>query len=271
MADQEGRYSIIPLPNEIEERQGSVVLSDEVKVSLPENERARGVCSYLGDHLKRSGVTLLPVEAAASGETIRLAVCDTLPSEAYELEVGDGKILLRSNADGAGFFYGVQSLLQLIPSDYYTDDAPVPDRLEIPAVRIKDRPRFGYRGAMIDVGRNFMPKEFVMKFIDQMAAYKMNRLHFHLTDDQGWRIEIKKYPRLTEVGSKRSGTLIGHSDYYWPERFDSIPRSGYYTQEDIKEIVRYAEERFVTVIPEIEMPGHAFQASFGHSSPPIWI
>ncbi len=99
-----------------------------------------------------------------------------------------------------------------------------------------------------------------MKFIDQMAAYKMNRLHFHLTDDQGWRIEIKKYPRLTEVGSKRSRTMVGHCDYYWPRRFDGIPREGYYTQEDIKEIVRYAEERFITIIPEIEMPGHASAA-----------
>ena len=257
--NQERSYSIIPQPNEMTEKGGSVTLRGEVRVALPENERSRSTFLYLKELMSsRANVELVPVAEDDKSATIQFSA-DSLPSEAYGLEIGEGKIRLTANADGAGFFYAVQTLSQLMPYDLYERGA-VTDGLTIPAVSIKDRPRFPYRGAMIDVGRNFMPKEFVLKFIDQMALYKMNRLHFHLTDDQGWRIEIKKYPRLTEVGSKRGRTLIGHSDYYWPRRYDTIPREGYYTQEEIKEIVKYAQDRFITVIPEIEMPGHASAA-----------
>lgn len=133
-------------------------------------------------------------------------------------------------------------------------------RVMLPCTSIQDAPQFPYRGLMLDVARNFQSKETVLKFIDLMSVYKMNRLHLHLTDDQGWRIEIKKYPKLTEVGSSRQQTMVGHSDYYYPRRFDGIPKQGYYTQEDIKEMVRYAEEHFITIVPEIEMPGHSSAA-----------
>ena len=147
-----------------------------------------------------------------------------------------------------------------MPAEIHDASQRVITEIMLPAVSINDAPRFPYRGAMMDVARNFLPKETVLKFIDMMAVYKLNRLHMHLTDDQGWRIEIKKYPKLTEIGSYRSQTQVGHSDYYWPRRYDGIEKGGFYTQEDIKEIVQYASDRFITVIPEIEMPGHSSAA-----------
>jgi hexosaminidase len=131
----------------------------------------------------------------------------------------------------------------------------------MPAVRIEDAPRFRWRGGMLDVARHFMPKEFVKKYVDLLALHKMNTFHWHLTDDQGWRIEVKKYPRLTEVGSRRAGTIVGHpgrDSTRWV--FDSVPHGGFYTQDDVREVVAYARARHVTVVPEIEMPGHAVAA-----------
>lgn len=147
-----------------------------------------------------------------------------------------------------------------MPAAIYDGDRKYEGKIRIPAVSITDAPRFPHRGAMMDVGRNFLPKEEVLKFLDLMAFYKLNKFHFHLTDDQGWRIEIKKYPKLTEIGSYRKQTQIGHSDYYFPRRYDGKEKRGYYMQEEIKEIVKYASDRFITVIPEIEMPGHASAA-----------
>ena len=122
---------------------------------------------------------------------------------------------------------------------------------------IEDYPRFKYRGMMLDVSRHFMPKEFIKKFIDIMSIHKMNKFHWHLTDDHGWRIEIKQYPKLTEIGSMRDGTLIGHSRFAGKNpKFDNVPHGGFYTQEEIKDIIKYAEERFIEIIPEIDMPGH---------------
>ncbi len=122
---------------------------------------------------------------------------------------------------------------------------------------IEDYPRFKYRGMMLDVSRHFMPKEFVKKFIDIMSIHKMNKFHWHLTDDHGWRIEIKQYPKLTEIGSMRDGTIIGHARFAGKNpKFDNVPHGGFYTKEEIKDIIKYAEERFIEIIPEIDMPGH---------------
>ena len=250
---------IIPMPNEMETASGHYTLSGETTVSLPAGENAQKVVRYLADVLGHTSVSLKPVSEGTEAD-LCLAVDSTLPDEAYRLIVDRQGINIASNASGAGWFYGVQSLLQLLPPEIYDAGQPFREVLEIPAVRIEDAPRFPHRGAMMDVGRNFLPKEEVLKFIDLMASYKMNVFHFHLTDDQGWRIEIKKYPRLTEVGSHRPQTQIGHSDYYYPRRFDGKPTGGYYTQDEIREIVQYAADRFITVIPEIEMPGHASAA-----------
>ena len=252
-------FSVIPMPNSLTAASGSYVLPDETAVSLPEEENAQKVFHYLEDALRNTPVALKAVPQGTEA-SIRLATDSTLADEAYRLEVNGQGVRITSNASGAGWFYGVQTLLQLLPPDIYDNTQTFAKRLEIPAARIEDAPRFPHRGAMMDVGRNFLPKEEVLKFIDLMASYKMNVFHFHLTDDQGWRIEIKKYPRLTEVGSHRPRTQIGHSDYYYPRRYDNKEQRGYYTQDEIREIVRYAADRFITVVPEIEMPGHASAA-----------
>jgi hexosaminidase len=162
------------------------------------------------------------------------------------------------SAGEAGLFYGVQSLLQLLPPAIFRAAPIGKDEWVIPAVEIEDRPRFGWRGAHLDVARHFMPKSFVLKFIDLLALHKLNTFHWHLTDDQGWRIEIERYPRLAEVGAWRKETLVGH----WRTtrqnpQYDGVRHGGYYSQDDVREVVAYAAARHVNVVPEIEMPGHA--------------
>ncbi|CAN5574576.1 hypothetical protein BH10BAC3_BH10BAC3_14670 [soil metagenome] len=168
---------------------------------------------------------------------------------AYRLEVSSTGVRITGD-NKQGVFYGIQSLLQLLPAEKRS-------LLTIPQVTIVDAPRFAYRGLHLDVSRNFMPLDFVKKYIDFIALFKMNTFHWHLTDDQGWRIEIKKYPKLTELGAWRDGTIIGH---YPGTGNDNIHTDGFYTQEEVKEVVKYAADRMITVIPEIEMPGHASAA-----------
>ena len=252
-------YGIIPMPNEIVSEQGSYILQGEKTVAVSSDESSMKVFQYLENVLKNTSVRLKQIAPTEQAD-ISLLIDTTLPDEAYTLEVSSHGIKICSNATAAGLFYGVQSLLQLLPVEIYNTHRKYENDIEIPAVRITDAPRFPYRGAMMDVGRNFLPKEEVLKFLDLMAFYKLNKFHFHLTDDQGWRIEIKKYPKLTEIGSYRKQTQVGHCDYYYPRRFDGKEKQGYYTQDEIREIVKYASDRFITVIPEIEMPGHASAA-----------
>ena len=241
------------MPNKLEVTAGRVLrLGSEVKISIPKDlTKRKAIVGYLEGRLSDNNIRTTATTAKKA--QLLLVVDNTLQDEAYELTVTPKRAVIKSNSQGAGFFYGVQSFMQLVPADADADAA-------VQCVEIKDAPRFQYRGAMIDVARNFQSKQTVLRFIDLMAAFKMNRLHIHLTDDQGWRIEIKRYPRLTEVGSKRSQTMIGHSDYYYPRRFDGKPQEGFYTQQDIKEMVAYAADRFITIIPEIEMPGHSSAA-----------
>jgi len=171
--------------------------------------------------------------------------------EGYKMEVNSQHIKITANSR-VGMFYGTMSLLQLMKPTMDGDGA-----FEIPACTINDQPRFAWRGMHLDVCRHFFGKEFVKKYIDLLALHKMNTFHWHLTDDQGWRIEIKKYPKLTEIGGWRNGSMIGR---YADHQFDTIRYGGYYTQDDIREIVKYAEARHITIVPEIEMPGHALAA-----------
>ena len=177
----------------------------------------------------------------------------TLKPEAYILEITPENILIYTNG-AAGAFYAAQTIKQLIPVEAYETPLDL-ESIKLPTLTIKDEPHFGYRGFMLDCVRHFWDVATVKEMIDIMATHKMNRLHWHLTDDQGWRIEIKKYPKLTKIGSKRKQTTIGHN-----EGLDGIPYGGYYTQKQIKEIVAYASERFITIIPEIEIPGHSLGA-----------
>jgi len=177
--------------------------------------------------------------------------------EGYRLDVRPGVVTITS-AKPAGAFYATQSLRQLLPPDIFREAPIAGASWTIPAVSIVDRPRFQWRGMHLDVSRHFMPKEFVKKYIDLLALHKMNTFHWHLTDDQGWRIEIKKYPRLTAVGAWRDSTIVGHMVRDTTHAtFDKKRHGGFYTQDDVREIVAYARDRFVTIVPEIEMPGHS--------------
>ena len=185
-----------------------------------------------------------------------------LGAEGYDLTVTPRQITIRAR-EPAGVFYGLQTIRQLLPPEVFREARVDSVAWVIPAVRIVDRPRFSWRGAHLDVGRHFMPKEFVKKYIDLLALHKLNSFHWHLTEDQGWRIQIRKYPRLTEVGGWRTQTVVGRQgsatdSTTW--KFDGQRHGGFYTQDDVREIVAYARDRFVNVVPEIEMPGHALAA-----------
>jgi hexosaminidase len=204
--------------------------------------------SYL---LDRYGLKQTKLKKGKQVNTIQLRLGNTASSVsgAYQLAVSNKEITI-TGTDAPGVFYGIQTLIQLLP----TDTAAL---LTIAPVQVQDAPRFQYRGMMLDVSRHFFPADFIKKYIDLLALHKMNRLHWHLTDDHGWRIEIKKYPQLTAVGAWRNGTVIGN----YPGQGNTNQRyGGFYTQAEVKEIIQYAAQRHITIVPEIEMPGHASAA-----------
>ncbi|MEU9479710.1 beta-N-acetylhexosaminidase [Streptomyces sp. NPDC048191] len=204
-----------------------------------------------------TGLPLSPHRDGGSRVLLRIrpSLADELGSpEAYQL-CADGLLVRVDGASEAGLFWGAQTFRQLLGPEAFRR-APVSGRTEweFPAVAVRDAPRFRWRGLLLDVARHFMPKEGVLRYLDLMAAHKLNVFHFHLTDDQGWRIEIKRYPKLTETASWRSRSKFGHrASPLWDEK----PHGGYYTQDDIREIVAYAAERHITVVPEIDVPGHS--------------
>ena len=256
--------SIIPRPVKLIALSGTFTLTNQVKICVADAEM-KAVAQQLVNKLKAADGTPLSIVNEIPNGIVKNAVLflksndNALNTEGYRLTVTPDQIIIVANTN-KGAFYALQSLYQLLPAEIY---APQPLKRKqvwrVPAVDIEDKPRFGYRGMHLDVSRNFQPISFVKRYIDLMAMHKINTFHWHLTDDQGWRIEIKKYPKLTEIGSKRKQTLVGHySDK--PEKYDGIPHGGFYTQAQIKEVVAYANEHFITVIPEIEMPGHALAA-----------
>ncbi|MFD7941684.1 beta-N-acetylhexosaminidase [Streptomyces sp. NPDC059744] len=197
----------------------------------------------------------LPPGAEGKDNTILLRIDPALEPEGYRLSTGTGQSVVITGGSPAGVFWGAQTLRQLLGPEAFRR-APVSDGVpaRIPFADIEDRPRFSWRGMMLDVSRHFLPKDDVLRYLDILAAHKLNVFHFHLTDDQGWRVEIKRYPRLTEVGSWRSRTKHGHRA---SELWDETPYGGHYTQDDIREIVAYAAERHIRVVPEIDIPGHS--------------
>lgn len=178
--------------------------------------------------------------------------------EGYRIHNSSGKLLIIQANDARGVFYGIQSLYQLFPTAFF-EAKEKQSEWEIPPVSISDKARFAYRGMHLDVSRHFFSVEFIKQYIDLLAIYKFNQFHWHLTDDQGWRIEIKAYPKLTEIGGWRNETKIGHQ-WEEPKQFDGKRYGGFYTQDEVREIVDYAASKYITVIPEIEMPGHAMAA-----------
>ncbi|MGW6026651.1 beta-N-acetylhexosaminidase [Streptomyces sp. NPDC055099] len=209
------------------------------------------------------GALGLPL-APGDGGAISLGIDDSLAPEAYRLSATQSGVEITGGA-APGVFWGAQSLRQLIgPEAFRRAPLRAAGRYAVPGCLIEDSPRFGWRGMMLDVARHFMPKDGVLRYLDLLAAHKLNVFHFHLTDDQGWRIEIKRYPRLTEAGSWRPRTKWGHRA---SELWNDTPHGGYYTQDDIREIVAYAHERHIAVVPEIDIPGHS-QASI-HAYPEL--
>ncbi|MER6676843.1 beta-N-acetylhexosaminidase [Streptomyces sp. NPDC000983] len=246
---------LIPAPRKVAEGSGEVRLSARSQLyAAPGTE---GAAHWLTAVLRQS--TGLPLRegrtpADARGDGIATLLAPGLGPEEYRLASGDAGIVIEGG-DAAGVFRGAQTLRQLLGPEAHRR-APL-DRgrvWAVPHVTVEDAPRFRWRGLMLDVARHFMPKEGVLRYLDLMAAHKLNVLHFHLSDDQGWRVEIRKYPRLTEVGSWRARTKFGHrASPLWEDK----PHGGFYTQDDIREIVAYAAERHITVVPEIDIPGHS--------------
>jgi hexosaminidase len=247
------QVNIIPQPVELKmpESAGDFTITAKTPIIL-EGAGLENSARFLNDYLKQVyGFTLPIVKKAGKTSGIRLnfdRLNHPIPG-AYNMEVNAKGVYIGGDNE-TGTFYGVQTLLQLLPAEKVSS-------LPIAYVTIKDYPRFQYRGLHLDVSRHFFPVSFVKRYIDYIALHKMNYFHWHLTDDQGWRIEIKKYPNLKKEGAWRNGTIIGHHP---GTGNDSIRYGGFYTQKEVKEIVEYAAKRYITVLPEIEMPGHASAA-----------
>ena len=250
-AQTDANLGIIPAPVSVEKRAGFFKL--DKTVVLVANETADAATADLLNSLiaSKGGFALRTAKNAAAGQraiVLSSAGADKLPDEGYQLQVNAKQITVTGK--GAGLFYGVQSLIQMMPDKKDQE-------IDVPASLVKDYPRFKYRGMHLDVSRHFFSVAFVKKYIDLMSQYKLNNFHWHLTDDQGWRIEIRKYPKLTAAGAERQGTIVGHHPGVTT---DNTPYKGYYTQNEVKEVVAYAAKKYINVIPEIEMPGHASAA-----------
>ena len=245
---------IVPKPASFSEGSGAFLLAPytAIDADAASQETARRLKQAL------SPATGFDFATPSGGNTIVIrkdASLANLGTEGYDLDVAPTKIVIRSSGE-AGQFYAIQTLMQMLPPAIYSKQPVHNCCWCIPGGHIQDRPRFAWRGLLLDEGRHFTGKKVVQQILDFMATHKLNVLHWHLTEDQGWRIEIKKYPLLTQIGSRRAQSpVLGN-----PNLSDGTPYSGYFTQEDVREIVAYAADRFITIVPEIEMPGHAAAA-----------
>lgn len=248
---QTANYQVIPLPQVISAGTGKAfTLNNTVAIAYPsKNTKMQKNAEFLSEYIKESTGIVLKKGSKAK-KKITLTITPSITNkEGYQLTVTEKNINIAASTE-AGIFYGIQTLRKSIP---VVNNATA---ILFPAVQINDYPRFGYRGMMLDVGRHYFPVTFIKKYIDMLALHNVNKMHWHLSEDQGWRIEIKKYPKLTEIGSIRKETVIGHNS----GKFDGTPYGGFYTQNEIKDIVAYASSRYITIIPEIDMPGHMLGA-----------
>ncbi len=249
-----GDLNVIPMPIEVTEAQDntSFVLRSSTTICYPEgNEKMKRNAEFLASYIKQTTGVEVKTTTVGGQNAIILILDDAIAEkEGYELTIAPKQITLKGQTE-AGIFYGIQTLHKAMPITVGGEALAA-----IPCGTVKDHPHFDYRGFMVDVGRHYFPVSYLKEIIDMLALHNINYFHWHLTEDQGWRIEIKKYPKLTEIGSYRKGTIKARGS----REVDNIPVSGFYTQEEAREIVRYAAERFITVIPEIDMPGHMMAA-----------
>jgi hexosaminidase len=244
--------SVIPKPAEISSREGNFTLDKSCCLQFDKsNEEISRIAGFFNEYL--DNIYGFKLDENSKGKAVQFKIISQLQpgKEGYLLKVAPNGIVITASTPN-GLFYGMQTLKQMLPLEAENR------KLLIPAVDIKDQPRFAWRGNMLDVGRHFFPVSFLKKYIDILAMYKINTFHWHLTEDQGWRIEIKKYPLLTEISHWRDKTITGHAGR--SNEYDGIGYGGFYTQDQAREIVRYAAERYITVVPEIEMPGHSSAA-----------
>ncbi|CAL2105819.1 hexosaminidase [Tenacibaculum sp. 190524A02b] len=275
ISNSESDYQIIPKPQKLTIAKGRFLLTPKTKI-ICEPSLAQEA-TYLSELLKVSLGNNLAIESTTSSQgNITLQLDNSIEnSEGYTLSVNYNAITI-SGKTAKGVFYGIQSLRQLLPIEIENAEG-ITKELTVPAVEIVDNPRYTYRGMHLDVGRHFFSVPYIKKYIDLIAMHKMNTFHWHLTEDQGWRIEIKKYPKLTKIGGFRKGTAIGLAGTRnAPYTYDTIRYGGFYTQKEIKEVVKYAKTKHITIIPEIELPGHSLAAltaypEFGNTKGPFEV
>lgn len=253
------QVNVIPAPAEVKLSGGTFSISDAgVVYSEGFSDSELAAIGRFADRLSVvSGREIIPALSVETNGNVSFAFDGSLAEEAYELEVRSDAVLVRASSIG-GLVYAAGTLAQMAGEQFFGDSVA---SLELPCCYISDAPRFSYRGMHLDVARHFFEVDAVKKYLDLMAFYKMNRFHWHLSDDQGWRVEIKKYPELTGVGAYRAETMVGRIDYdEEPLRYDGKPYGSYYTQDEIREVVDYAASLGITVIPEIDLPGHMLSA-----------
>ena len=250
--------TLFPQPQNMEVLPGAFTINAHTRLFSADS----AIGETLADYLRPATGFDLPVhpldddlEAYAQNAILLVSADEGDSDEDYRLTVEPGRAIIAA-ADRRGFLHGMQTLRQLLPSQILASEPQYGIDWTIPCVSISDSPAFGWRGLHLDVGRHMFPVAFIKKFLDTMAFYKYNTFHWHLTEDQGWRIEIKKYPRLTEVGGYRTETVVAGT---W-DQYDGVPYGGFYTQDEVRDVVAYAAERGITVVPEIELPGHALAA-----------
>jgi hexosaminidase len=246
------QVAIIPQPSKLQINKGEFILTSECALQFDDkNQELVRIAGFLNDFLEKRYDFELHDNGKGKSVQFKLARFPALGGEGYQLKVDKNRVEISANTP-AGIFYGVQTLKQLLPLSGNAE------KVAIPALEIEDQPRFTWRGNLLDVARHMFPVSFLKEYIDILASYKLNVLQLHLTDDQGWRIEINKYPELTEISHWREETLTGH--LRTSKEYDGRGYGGFFTQDQVREIVEYAAERYITLIPEIEMPGHASSA-----------
>jgi hexosaminidase len=260
---QHNNYSVIPQPLELIEKQGTFTIAQSTTINLRSQspdakELAQHIAQFFTKSLEEIQLTDNTKSVDHDSIIIDIDEKNEIEPEGYQLFVTPENILIRASTT-TGAFWAFQTLRQLMPAVVELQVPLSALKITVPCVTITDAPRFSYRGLHLDVSRHFFPISFIKKYLDLMATYKLNVFHWHLTDDQGWRIEIKKYPKLQEIGAFRSETVLS-SHRKPPHKYDGTPHGGFYTQEEIKEVVEYARQRHITIIPEIELPGHCLAA-----------